>query len=82
MRTLCVGLLDKNHQDKEQDDQQGAKPSVFFTIFTKSPLACLFFKPNDHEVKTVFKGLGASFLFVMTIYLGGNCLRRVPSLNI
>ena len=76
-----MGLLDKNHHDKEQDDQQGVKPSVFFTIFTKSPLASLFFKPNDHEVKIVFKGLGASFLFII-FYLGGNCLRRVPALNI
>ena len=77
-----MGLLDKNHHDKEQHDQQGGKPSVFFTIFTKSPLAYLFFKPTDHEVKIVFKGLGASFLFIVIIYLGGNCLRRVPALNI
>ena len=53
----------------------------FSPSYTKSPLACLFFKPNDHAVKTVFKGLVASFLFVI-IYLGDNCLLRVPSLNI
>lgn len=50
----------------------------FSPSYTKSPLACLFFKPNKHEVKIVFKGLRASFLFII-IYLGGNCLRRVPS---
>ena len=60
----------------------GENLSVFFTIFTKSPLACLFFKPTDHEVKIVFKGLGVSFLFIVIIYLGGNCLRRVPAFNI
>lgn len=59
--TLRVGLLDKNHHDKEQHDQQGGKPSVFFTIFTKSPLACLFFKPTDHEVKLCSKVLGPAF---------------------
>ena len=53
----------------------------FSPSYTKSPLGGLFFKPNDHEVKIVFKGLGPSFLFII-IYLGGNCLRRVPSLNI
>lgn len=61
--TLCVGLLDKNHYDKEQDDQQGANLASFSPSLLNSSCLFVFQSKWPWSKNCVQRSLGQLFVY-------------------